>query len=65
MLAENISDYLKSNGITQSHIAETVGIHKQTFSNMMNGKRRMTAEEYVQICETLGKSTDYFVDKAS
>ena len=65
MLNENISAYLKRNGITQSHIAETVGIHQQTFSNMMNGKRKLTAEEYVRICRALGKSTEYFVDKAS
>ena len=65
MIAENISTYLKSNGIRQSHVAESVGLHSQTFSNVMNGKRRLTAEEYVAICRTLGKSTEFFVDKAS
>lgn len=65
MLAENISAYLKKNGIRQSHVAARVGIHQQTFSNIMTGKRQLTAEEYVQICSALGKPATYFVDKAS
>lgn len=65
MLAENISTYLKANGITQTHVAAQTGIHKQTLSNTLSGKRRLTAEEYVLICRTLGKPTEYFVDKAS
>lgn len=60
MLAENIAQYLKDNGITQSHIAERTGMNKMTFSNAMRGKRRLTAEEYVSICDALGKSADYF-----
>lgn len=64
MLVENISTYLKSNGITQSHVAFETGIHQQTLSNVMTGKRRLTAEEYVAICAALGKSTEFFVDKA-
>lgn len=60
MIAENIAQYLKDNGITQSHVAERAGMHKQTFSNAMCGKRRLTADEYVLICDALGKSADYF-----
>lgn len=64
MLVENISTYLKRNGITQAHVAESVGMCPQTFSNAMTGKRRLTAEEYVAICNALGKSTEFFVNKA-
>lgn len=65
MLAENISVYLKRNGIKQSHVAACVGLHPQVFSNIMTGKRNLTADEYVRICAALGKPVTYFVDKAS
>ena len=63
MIAERISAHLKSNGITQSHVAERIGMHRMVFSNMMAGKRRITADEYVQICRVLEKPLDFFVEE--
>lgn len=63
MIADRISAHLKSNGITQSHVADGIGVHKVTFGNMMAGKRRITAEEYVQICRVLEKPLDFFVEE--
>ena len=63
MIAERISAHLKSNGIMQGHVADGIGVHRVTFSNMMAGKRRITAEEYVQICRVLEKPLDFFIDE--
>lgn len=60
MLYERIRDFIEKSGLKFGVVAERVGIPMNTFSAMMNGKRKITAEEYFSICEALGVPLDKF-----
>lgn len=62
MIYENISDYLNSRGIKQSFIVSNTNIGKQALSDSLNGRRRITADEYEEICNALEVSLDYFTE---
>ena len=53
MLAERIKEYVDDHGIMQIAIANAIGMSKVAMSETLNGNRRMTAEEYVAICDFL------------
>ena len=50
-LHELISEYRKSKGITQVHIAEVTGIDNKRLSNIEVGRVELKAYEFVLICE--------------
>lgn len=60
MLSERIRDYIEKSGLKFGVIAERVGIPMNTFSAMMNGKRKITAEEYFAICKALNVPLEQF-----
>lgn len=60
MITKRIAKYIKDNGLIQSAIARKAGMTKQAMSDSMRGVRRLTADEYVAICDALGKSLDFF-----
>lgn len=49
-----INEYLISKGIKQTYIAKKVGISEDKLSNILNGKRKISATEYLNLCEVLG-----------
>jgi transcriptional regulator with XRE-family HTH domain len=55
-----IKKYLDDNGIKYSFISEKIGIPMNILSPLLNGKRKMSAEEYFMICEAIGVSADLF-----
>ena len=61
MLGVLIKKFLDENGIKYSFVANGANIPVNSFSSMINGKRKMTAEEYVRICQVLQVDFDYFV----
>ena len=50
MLGAEIKNYISETGLKMSVIAEKANIPANTFSAMMNDKRKITAEEYFAIC---------------
>lgn len=56
-----IMKYLKSNGISQRWLAERTNITPAKLNLSLNGKRRMTFEEYECICGALGVGVDAFI----
>lgn len=64
MLGEKIKAYIIERGLKIGAVAEKVGIPMNTFSAMMNGKRKITAEEYFAICVALGVPLDTFAVSA-
>lgn len=60
MLASKIKNYIKISGLKFCAIAKVVDIPTNTFSDMVNGKRRITAEEYFKICNALGVDVSFF-----
>lgn len=63
MLYENIEKYLKENGITKNHISQKTGISNSTLTAIFQGKRKLLATEYADICKALNLNLDTFADK--
>ena len=61
MVRENIATYVKNNGIKQKFIADNIGISPSAVSQLLNGEREISAEEYINICNLFNVSCDYFV----
>ena len=60
MLGMRIREYITESGMKLGAIAEKADIPMNTFSAMMNGKRKITAEEYFKICRILGVPLEKF-----
>ena len=60
--AEIIRKYIDANGISQAHICRKAGISKVKFNLVLNGKRKLTVEEYELICRALGVNMNFFSD---
>lgn len=60
MIRDNIIKYVKEHGIKQEYIANGIQISSNAVSSIMNGKRDISAEEYVAICKLFNVSCDFF-----
>ena len=60
MIGLKVKKYLDENGIKYSYLSEKVGIPMNMLSPTLNGKRRMSVEEYFAICEVLGLPAETF-----
>lgn len=56
-----ISAYIERMGISQASICKKTGIRPDTMSAMLNGKRKMTADEFEKICFAIEKSPNDFI----
>ena len=65
VLGTRIKKYLDENGIKYSFVANELGLPVNVFSVMINGKRKISADEYVDICRVLRLSADYFAEKVN
>lgn len=63
MVTQNkVAEYVKEMGIKQAVIACKTGLSEQAISTIMNGKRKMTADEFVRICRAIGKEPNDFME---
>lgn len=60
MVGLRVKKYLDEKGIKYSYLSEKTGIPMNMLSPTLNGKRKMSAEEYFTICKALGVSEDTF-----
>jgi transcriptional regulator with XRE-family HTH domain len=56
-----IKRYLEEKGITQAFISRQTGIELPKLNLALNGKRKITIEEYALICGVLKVNTDFFL----
>lgn len=61
-VGEKIRRYMEESGITQVHICQKTGITPAKLSLALGGKRRMTFEEYENICWALGVDVGAFLE---
>lgn len=61
-MGAKIKNYIQEIGLKFCAVAEKAGIPLNTFSDMMNGKRKITADEYVAICRALSVPLEKFVN---
>lgn len=57
-----IGEYLKSNGISQSFLSRKIGMNASKLNLSLNGKRRLSLEEYESICWALGLGVEAFLE---
>lgn len=60
MVCDNIMTYLRDTGIRQSWLAHQIGISKQSLNQALHGRRRLSVDEYVLICNVLDVPFDRF-----
>lgn len=60
MVGLRIKKYLDENGIKYSFLSDKIGMPMNILSPLLNGKRKMTAEEYLLICRAIGVDAGYF-----
>lgn len=59
---QKISLYISENGIKQKFISDKTGIAENTLSMILNGKRKMDADEFVEIILALGVDANFFIN---
>lgn len=59
---KQIKSYIDENRLTQVAVAKAAGIPSSTFNAMLNGRRRIYADEFLQICDALGKMPVEFIN---
>lgn len=60
MIGLKVKQYLDENGIKYSFLSEKIGMPMNVLSPLLNGKRKMSVEEYFIICEALGVPVSMF-----
>lgn len=62
---ERLNTYVNENGIKQAYIAKKTGLSTDTISKILNGNRRILANEFLQICSVLNIDPNIFRDKSA
>lgn len=60
MLGLKIRDYMDNKGIKQTFLAEKTGLSLQAINTILNGSRKIEANEYFEICKALDKPLEFF-----
>ena len=59
---QKISLYINENGIKQRFISDKTWIPENILSMILNGKRKMDADEFVEIILALGVDANFFIN---
>lgn len=62
-LHERIAEYIKENNISQRKLADRTGMTENALSLALNGKRKLLADEYIEICDAMCVPYERFTDK--
>lgn len=62
---ERLKVYVAENGIKQVYIAQKTGLTPDTVSRMLNGSRRILADEFLLICNALNIDPNIFRNKTA
>lgn len=62
---ERLSDYVREHGIKRVYIAQKTGLSADTVSKILNGNRRIQADEFLSICTALNIDPNIFRNKSA
>lgn len=65
MLGLKIKSYMDARGIKQIFLADKTGMGLTTINAILNGNRKIEANEYYDICKVLDKPLDFSFRKKS
>ncbi|MBQ6391128.1 MAG: hypothetical protein IJH88_05840 [Eggerthellaceae bacterium] len=60
-ITQRVLAYAKTERMDFEALLSTIGLNSMDISNLQQGKRTLTAEEYVMLCEFLGASPSTFI----
>lgn len=63
MVGKRIKEYLMSNGIKQTFIAEKTGLTPMVISDICNNGRKIDIVEYYKICKALNVPLETFLEE--
>lgn len=55
-----IKEYIETHGIKQSFLVQKTGFRREKIANIINGKRKVTADELAEIAKALNVDILYF-----
>lgn len=58
---KKLKEYLDAHGITQAFLVKKTGISQEKISNIINSRRKVTADELGRIANALGVSANIFL----
>ena len=58
---QKLSKYIDENGIKQKYISDKTGIPENILSMILNGNRKINADEFVEILIALNLDANYFI----
>lgn len=61
---KQLRDYVYANGLSQKVIAANMGCTESQVSLLLNGKRRLTVEDYLLFCKAIAVSPTRFIPSA-
>lgn len=61
---ERVRNYINQNDLSRKTIALNMGITESKLSLILNGKRRMTVDEYMMICNAIAVDPRKFYETA-
>lgn len=64
-ISARISNYISKNGIIKKFIAKKSSIPVNALSLSLNGKRKLSVDEYVRLCDALNVTYDFFIKDAN
>lgn len=59
---ENVRNYLKSKGISQTHLATKMGMPVSTINKMLKNNREISVDELKNIADVLEVNTNIFFE---
>lgn len=62
---QKVAKYITENGIKQKYISMKTGISENVLSMILNGKRKMDADEFVEIILALNVDANCFINSKS
>lgn len=64
VINQRLNDYMVQHGLKQVFVAEKAGMKSQRLSAILNGKQKLTASEFLTICEVLNIDPKTFKGEA-
>lgn len=64
-VSEVIREYLSEKGIMQEYLVNKTSISSSKLSDVLNGKRKLTADEFIEIVIALGIDPNYVINKVN
>lgn len=61
--AQNLSELIKENGLTQGELSKALNIPQQTISRYVTGKREITLEYLCKIADYFGEDIDVLIGR--